>query len=305
MLAAAILLKQPELTRQEQIDEISPTKEVKKRIIALGDISCAPEKVVPDQCKGKEVVEAIKKAQPDMVLLLGDLQYDKGEPVNFQTAFAPLLKDLKGISYAVPGNHEYYTQDAAGYYDYWGDPAHSGERGKGYYSFNFNKWHIIGLNTNCEYVPCSAGSDQAQWLKNDLAANANASTKCTIAMWHHPNLTSGRYHTDRTRKNSDLFWQELDNAGADIVLNGHDHLYERFAPRHVPNTLSKSQGVRQFTVGTGGKSPLYPPVTYEPGSEKTMITHGFLQLDISSIGYHWSFIKYSGEVLDKGYTACS
>lgn len=284
-------------------------KEPPKKVIAVGDISCEPT-ITADasNCRAKEVVEAIEKRKPDNVLLLGDLQYDKGQTEYFKTVFTPLWQSLKPVSYAAPGNHEYYTKDAQGYFDYWnGDTQTSnqaGARGKGYYSFNIGKWHIISLNSNCEYVGgCEKGSAQANWLDRDLQNNK---ALCTLAFWHHPVFTSGKYRDNtESRGRGEYFWQLLMAHNAEVVLNGHDHIYERFEPQTSTGVLDQ-KGVREFVVGTGGKSQ------YSFAKSGFIANHafgyddrlGFLELTFDNFSYSWQFIDISGSVSDSGSAHC-
>lgn len=285
-----------------------PAKEAPAKIAAIGDVSCSRLATpTPTTCQGQAVRDAIRITAPSAVLLLGDLQYDRGEPENFLGAFMPLWQDLKSRTYSVPGNHEYMTTGAKGYFDYWNATAassvHAGERDKGYYSFDIQDWHMVALNSNCEFVGgCDSASPQGQWLKQDLSTHRDA--KCTLAFWHHPRFTSGRYAASKsTPLRSEYFWQELYQAGADVVLNGHDHLYERLAKQNAAGQLD-GRGVRQFTVGTGGYS-LYSFTTTIPQHEFGSSSFGFLSLTLEDIGYEWSFLTPAGQELDKGSSVCN
>jgi 3',5'-cyclic AMP phosphodiesterase CpdA len=295
-------------TTELQPETIAAPKPI--TIAAVGDISCPPD-IIPsdDGCQMAAVRDAIVRAEPDYVLVLGDLQYNAGEPENFSNYFAPLWQPLKAISYAVPGNHEYGTMQAAGYFDYWNDTqarsANAGERGKGYYSFDIDNWHITALNSNCEFVGgCQEGAEQTQWLQNDIAAHQTAA--CSLAFWHHPLFTSGRYAQDRLSQNrSAVFWEKLVGAGTEIVLNGHDHIYERFALQDGA-AQATPQGIRQFTVGTGGYG--YKQYQFqEPrkaNHEFGARTFGFLQLELKETSYAWQFVDTTDTVLDHGVGRC-
>ena len=173
----------------------------------------------------------------------------------FSGAYDPTWGQFKAITKPVPGNHEYQTPGATGYYSYYG--AAAGDPTKGYYSYDLGTWHMIALNSNCGAIGgCGAGSPQGQWLQADLAC----APVCTLAYWHQPRFSSGEHGNEPVY---DTFWQDLYKAGADVVLNGHDHDYERFAPQDPSAHADASRGIREFVVGTGGKShynfPKAPP----------------------------------------------
>ena len=189
------------------------------------------------------------------------------------------------------GNHDYLNPGA--YYDYFGSAA--GPVNKGYYSYNLGAWHIIVLNSNIEQ---SQGSTQEQWLKNDLANNTNL---CTMAIWHHPRFSSGVHGNN---SNVGTFWQDLYSAGAEVVVNGHDHDYERFAPQKPDQTRDDASGIREFVAGTGG-APNRSFGTIQSNSEVRKLNHGVLKFDLYSNKYDWQFIHIDdGAVYDSGTTNC-
>lgn len=196
----------------------------------------------------------------------------------------------------VIGNHEYNTAGASSYFDYFG--AAAGDRSKGYYSFNLGNWHIIALNSNCSNVGgCNAGSPQEQWLRADLAAS---STQCTLALWHHPLFSSG-VASNRTQ----ALWNALYDYNADLILNGHAHVYERFAPQTPGGTLDTVRGIREFIVGTGGESH-GGTTNLAPNSEAyNGTTFGVIKLTLKSNSYDWQFIPEAGRTFtDSGSTLC-
>lgn len=289
----------------------SPNNEEKPasiKIAAVGDLACAPGVVVTEQtCQTKAVLDSVRKSNPAALLIPGDLQYPDGGLSDFQNSLGPMLGDLKEKSYATPGNHEYNTKSAKGYFDFWNGTAYSskqaGNRGMGYYSFNVGTWHIIALNSNCEEIGgCDADSAQGAWLAKDLKDHQNS---CTLAFWHHPVFTSGYFHSDPTEvERGRPFWQLLETAKADIILNGHEHYYERFKPQLSDGTPDELLGIRQFIVGTGGKD-LYDSRTPWPNQEKAIHSYfGFLQLTLEPEGYEWAFIDSNGAVSDKGRGQC-
>src|SRR6185437_10164083 len=190
------------------------------------------------------------------VFALGDNAYPSGRTEDYRNCYDPSWGRHFGRTRPVPGNHDYESPGAEPYYTYFG--AQAGPAGLGYYSFDLGAWHIIALNSN---IPAQINSAQGQWLQADLAANAG--TKCTLAMWHHPLFTSGLNGDSADMRD---FWQLLYAGGADVVLNGHDHDYERFAPQDPNGRPDAARGIREFVVGTGG-GVLRPFVTLHANSE--------------------------------------
>jgi hypothetical protein len=216
------------------------------------------------------------------VFALGDQAYFSGTADEYRRCYDPTWGRHKGRTRPVPGNHEYLSAGAAPYYAYFG--ANAGPPGLGYYSFDLGSWHAIALNSN---IDVSAGSAQAAWLRGDLAASR---TRCTIAYWHHPLFTSG---PDGPSPEMRDVWRLLYDAGADVVLNGHEHLYERFGPQDPGGAADLSRGIRQFVAGTGGAF-LYQPIAVRPNSERQLTTFGVLKLTLQADGYQWDFIPVSG-----------
>ena len=215
---------------------------------------------------------------------------------------------MKSITYPVPGNHEYHTEggmdcdptgNALGYFNYFG--AAAGDPAKGYYSFDVGAWHMIALNSNCAKVSCATSSAQATWLRQDLAANPHT---CTLAFWHHPRFTSGINAPGSTLVKP--LYQALYDYNADVVLVGHDHDYERFALQDPEGALDPVRGIRQFVVGTGGKS-FHNFGAIQPGSEaRNNDTFGVLRLVLSPTSYEWRFIPEAGKTYtDTGSTPCA
>lgn len=239
--------------------------------------------------------ELIVNANVDAVLALGDLQYPGGALSDFEASYALSWGKFKDKTYPAIGNHEYGSL-GQGYFDYFG--AVAGERNKGYYSFELSAWHVVSLNSNCWAVGgCAEDSTQGAWLQADLAAHTN---KCTLAFWHHPRFSSGP-HGD----NADTvgLWNILAQNNAEIILNGHDHLYERFAPQFSDGTASE-EGIRQFTIGTGGKE-LYRIKKETPNREFVADRNfGVLFLNLREDSYAWEFKTIAGEILDAGEGVC-
>ena len=223
-------------------------------IAAVGDIACNPDssafnsgKGTEKHCRMQAVADQIAAVNPAAFLPLGDVQYEKGELWQFEESYDLSFGKFKDITYPAIGNHEYLTDNAAGYFNYFGEAA--GDPNKGYYSYDLGNWHIITLNSNCSKVGgCRETSPQAQWLKKDLAEHP---TDCTLAYWHNHRFSSSKRGNDDDYID---FWDILYEAGAEIILVGHNHHYERFAPLKSNGELDKNQGIRQFVVGTGGKN---------------------------------------------------
>ncbi len=274
-------------------------------IAAAGDIACDPADAkynggvgTENACHMKATSDLLLHVNPTVVLTLGDNQYEIATLVEFQQSFNPSWGRLKSIIHPAIGNHEYETPDASGYFSYFGTAA--GDPKKGYYSYNIETWHIIVLNSNCSEVGgCGFGSPQEQWLKADLAAYQ---TICTLAYWHHPRFSSGRYGDN---PEYDAFWQDLYNAGADVVLVGHEHNYERFAPQDPNGVADSTRGIREFVVGTGGKN-FSDFTNIKPNSEvRNSSAFGILVMNLHPTGYDWRFIAEPGKKFsDSGTSSC-
>ena len=280
-------------------------------VIAAGDIACDPADLnfnggfgTGTKCRQKHTSDLVVGMALDAVLALGDLQYEDATYEKFTRSYDPSWGRVKAITRPVPGNHEYRQSGAPGYFQYFGSAA--GDPRKGYYSFDLGKWHIVAVNSECDEVGgCGAGSPQEQWLRQDLAAHA---TSCTLAYWHAPRFSSGPHGDDAEAAAMDAVWRVLYEAGADVVVNGHDHDYERFAPQAPSGIADRERGIRQFVVGTGGKS-LYGlgARTIAPNSEVFHDdTFGVLKLTLHATGYSWDFVPAApGTFTDSGTASCS
>jgi len=272
-------------------------------IAAAGDIACDPTLSDPDPSGGTPSVcqyratSDLLMAQPlAAVLGLGDLQYAGGSLSAFTSAYGPTWGRVKPVTRPAIGNHEYLTTGAAGYFDYFGSAA--GARGSGWYSSDVGAWHLIALNANCDQVGCAAGSPQERWLRDDLAAHPAA---CTLAYFHQPRFTSSPRGSD---PGLTPLWQALHDGGTDVVLNGHEHNYERFALQD-PAGRADPTGIREFIVGTGGRglSPYGPAIA----NSEVRSTAGFgvLLMTLHPSGYDWRFAAIGGTDVDSGTTACT
>jgi alkaline phosphatase len=264
------------------VGSLPATPEGSRVMLAVGDIG---------HCDGQadDAVAELARALPGQVAILGDIAYPDGSAQDFADCFDPAWGAIKDRLRPVPGNHEYDTNGAAAYFDYFADAA--GRADEGWYSFDHGDWHVVALNTNCsETGGCGPDSPQLAWLRADLRDNP---AECTVALMHHPRFSTGRHgDTDAV----DPLWDALAAAGADLVLAGHDHSYERL----------RGDGMRSFVVGTGGRS-LYQ--FFRPPSSRTEerqdSSYGLLWLALGDGSYEWRFISVSaGGYTDTGRATC-
>ena len=282
-------------------------------IAAAGDISCNPGNAnyngglgTPGNCRQKATSDLLLRSDLAEVLVPGDLQYERGELANFQQAFDPSWGRVKPLLRPVPGNHEYDTANAAGYYDYFNgvgkQTGPAGDRSAGYYSFDVGKWHVVALNSECETIAggCGADSTQLRWLRADLAAHP---VPCTLAYFHKPRFTSGRFGN----QSPDLknFWDALYAANADVILVGHEHFYERFAPQDPNGAADPARGIRQLTVGMGGRGR-HDFTSIAANSEfRTNNVLGVAELTLADAGYSFRLVNAAtGGNADIGAGTC-
>jgi hypothetical protein len=233
--------------------------------------------------------DRVLELDPDRVLLLGDNQYPNGELDDYRRFYHPTWGRFKARTRPSPGNHEYETAGAAGYFGYFGRAARP--KGRSHYSFDLGGWHLIALNSSIDHRP---GSAQERWLRADLVAT---SKRCILAYWHYPRFSSGAHQGDWRSVGS--FWNDLYDARADVVLSAHEHGYERFAGQ-TPWAKANRQGIRQFVVGTGG-ADLLGFAAPKPNSQVRIgDAHGVLELVLHPASYEWRFVSESGAVLDRG-----
>lgn len=285
-------------------------------IMAAGDIACDPTDPAFNGGNGtsarcQESWTAAELAGASAVLPLGDTQYKCGTLSAYQHSYDPSWGQQKAIEHPVIGNAEYYiscpgsTAGGSGYFTYFGaagtplQPSCTAKC-KGYYSYNLGAWHIIALNSECGRVGgCKAGSPQEKWLKADLADD---DATCTLVYWHRPYFTSGVSLGDSQMHD---IWVDLYNAHADVVLNGHDHIYERFAAQD-PNGQSTPSGITEFIVGTGGQSHGRISSVAANSVVRNNKTYGVLQLTLYATSYDWRFVPdgKSGTFTDSGSAPC-
>ncbi len=219
------------------------------------------------------------------VITLGDNAYERGTASEFRNCYHPTWGRFKARTRPSTGNHDYGTDGAKGYFDYFGSRA--GPNVDGYYAYTLGTWHIIVLNSNCGEVSCARGSPQLIWLKRVLVKSRGRNV---LAYWHHPRFSSGKHGNSDSVQ---AFWDVLYGEGADIVLNGHDHNYERFSPQTPAGRRDRDYGIRQFVVGTGGTS-LRSKGSAKANSQVFSSTHGVLRLRLGASSYSWKFTPIAG-----------
>ena len=266
-------------------------------LVGAGDIAgCA-------NLPGAEATSRLIEQIPGTVFAAGDLAYENGSTSDFEHCYDPTWGKFKDRTRPALGNHEYLTARAAPYFHYWG--ARAGPPDKGYYSYDLGSWHIVVLNTDCsrkDVGGCGEGAPEETWLRNDLAAHPDA---CVVAYGHYAMYSSGvlSWHARHTELRT--FWEDLYAAHADLMLSGHEHSYERFAPQDAHGQADPERGIRQITVGTGGRSHTLLGLP-QPNSEvRNDSTYGVLKLTLSPGKYSWEFVPEEGKIFrDSGDATC-
>jgi hypothetical protein len=229
------------------------------------------------------------------LLLAGDIAYFQGTAENFRDCFNPLWGQFRSRWHAVPGNHEYESPGAAPYFAYFGEAA--GPAGRGYYAITAGDWLILMLDSN---IPATRGSPQWEFTRLELERQR---TPCTMAVWHHPLFTSGPTGTSREGAAMRDVWALLEGARAEVIVTGHDHLYERFARQTSTGVADPVNGVRQFIVGTGG-AELYNFARTAPNSEERIMKFGVIRFALRPAQVDWEFLAVDGSVNDRGLDTC-
>jgi hypothetical protein len=272
------------------------------RLLAAGDIAPGLSNTLTEP----NATASLVKARFGVVAPLGDNAYEDGTATEYANYYDPTWGAFLTRTEPVVGNHEYNTANATGYYGYFGSRA--GDPAKGYYSYDIGTWHVVALNTNdeCLKLACGSGSAQLTWLDSDLTAT---SKPCVLAYFHHPlwsSTTTGTAVQYRDGKITDI-WTTLQAHHADVVVNGHQHNYERFALQDADGTADATNGIREFVVGTGGHSTASPKRFPTDGSHqanseaRSDTTQGILDLKLDSTSYSWNFLPSgTGTFTDPG-----
>jgi hypothetical protein len=256
-------------------------------LVGAGDIGACGQ-------TGPAATAALIDAIPGIVFTAGDDAYPNGSTANFAQCYDPSWGRHKARTRPSPGNHDYVTPGGAAYYAYFGRNA--GPAGLGYYSYTVGTWHVISLNSQVSTAP---GSPQDQWLRADLGAHR---AQCTLAYWHYPRFSQGPHGSITAVA---PLWQALADSGADVVIVGHDHNYQRFAPQTPTGVLDNASGIREFVVGTGGASHYDFPNSVANLEVKDSVTFGVLQLTLHATSYDWVFLPVAGGTFtDSGTGNC-
>jgi calcineurin-like phosphoesterase family protein len=258
-------------------------------IVAAGDIGCPGAPCVSQ----RQTARLIGRIAPAAVLTLGDNQYSDGSLRDYRASYDPTWGRFKARTYPTPGNHDYDTLGADGYFDYFGARAHRASNGM--YSVNIGRWHVVSINSGRGII----SARQLGWVRRNLRRDRH---RCELAFWHHPRWSSGTVHG--SARSMDALWRVLWRHGVDVVLNGHEHNYERFKLMNPAGAWAPRAGIRQFVVGTGGYGlyALGPPIR---GSQKRIDNRfGLLRMELHALSYQWRFVTANRVVLDRGRHAC-
>jgi acid phosphatase type 7 len=266
-------------------------------LVAAGDVACAPSVAVTDgQCQQEATADLVEGLHPDSVLVLGDTAYEQVDAETLKGYDASWGRFLDR-THAVVGNHEYYGSGPEAYWGYFGDRA--GPRDEGWYSYDVGAWHVVVLNSECDEIDCDEDGAQGRWLADDLATHP---ARCTLAAYHRPRFSSGEEYGDD--ESVSAIWRVLQDAGVDVVLNGHEHSYERFAPQRDSGRATAEEGMAEFVVGTGGRD-LRGFGDVAPNSEvRWNESFGVLALTLRPDGYDWRFHATDGADVDAGSATC-
>jgi hypothetical protein len=267
-------------------------------LVGAGDISSCQHP------EGARATAALLGQIPGTVFAAGDLAYEKGSAADFQNCYGPTWGRFKDRTRPALGNHEYgLPGPAAAYFQYWG--AQAGPAGKGYYSYDLGAWHIVVLNTNCSAEGvggCAPGSAQETWLREDLAAHPHV---CLLAYGHHALFSSGIFKSHAVHQELKALWQDLHAAHADLILAGHEHSYERFAPQDPDGRADPDNGIREIVVGTGGRSHDLLGFPQANSEVRDWSTYGVIKLTLAPGKYTWEFLPAAGGTFrDSGSGAC-
>lgn len=267
-------------------------------LVGAGDIASC------QQPEGARATAKLLEQIPGTIFAAGDLAYERGSTAEFQNCYGATWGEFKARTKPTLGNHEYAEPTASAYFKYWG--AEAGPAGKGYYSFDLGSWHIVALNTNCnakDLGGCAKGSPQEEWLRKDLSEHPDS---CVLAYGHHALFSSGVFRSHSVHTELKDIWQDLYAAHTALVLSGHEHSYERFAPQDPDGHADPVNGIRQIVVGTGGRS--HDPLGFALANSeaRNTNTYGVIKLTLTPGHYTWQFIPEAGKTFtDSGSGLCS
>lgn len=300
ILSTLVIIFLKEKNTNDLIKKTSDVKSLSSPVLtiaAAGDIACDVFTSGRKQCQQRETADLVEKINPDHVLVLGDLQYGN-HLLNNQSPYHATWGKFKNITLPTVGNHEYDNGKIATYYQYFGKLA--GEVNKGWYSLTKQNWRLISLNSNCYLAGgCHKGSPQYNWLEKELENNQ---IKCTLAFWHHPLFSSGQHGKNANMQD---FWELLYQHNVDLILNGHDHSYERFSKQDPFGKLDEKNGITQFVVGTGGRNLYSIPMVLSNSVVRQSENFGILKLTLKKAEFSWELITTKGELLDQGSDYCN
>ncbi len=268
----------------------SPVRSGDPVLVGAGDIAdCGLD--------GDSATATLVESIEGTVFTAGDNVYPAGSADQFRDCYGPTWGRFLDRTRSAPGNHDHETKNLAGYLAYFG--AAAAPAGTSWYSYELGTWHVVVLDSSCDAVGgCGPNSDQGRWLAADLAASG---ARCTLAIWHHPRFSSGEHGDDAAVA---PFWRALYDAGADLIINGHDHDYERFAPQDPEGREDRTRGIREFVVGTGGAA-LREFTSHAANSElRAAVTHGVLRLTLRQTSYEWTFLPTRPSFSDAGSSPC-
>src|SRR5688500_11640754 len=264
-----------------------PVPGAPETLVGAGDIGWCGE-------SGAELTASLLDRIGGTVFTTGDNAYLSGSAADFANCYDPWWGRHKGRTRPVPGNHEYQTPGAAGYFAYFG--AAAGSPGLGYYGYRLGAWHIIALNSEISAFP---GSPQLEWLRRELAANP---TRCSLAYFHTPVFGSG---SNGGNPHMQAAWALMYGSGVDVIVTGHNHSYERFAPQDADGRLDAARGIRQFIVGTGGAPLTSMPFASANSEVRNNSSWGVLRLTLAGDAYDWEFVPVAGHSFnDRGTGTC-
>ncbi len=278
----------------------APKKEVQDQpfvLVGAGDIASCKDP------QGARATAQLIEQIPGTVFAAGDLAYEHGSAEDFKNCYSPTWGRFKNRTRPALGNHEYGEPAASSYFQYWG--SQGGPAGRGYYSYDLGAWHIVVLNTNCGAKGlggCAKDSPQETWLKDDLANHPNT---CILTYGHHPLFSSGVFKKHALHPELKQLWGDLYAVHADLILAGHEHSYERFAPQDPDGKPDLENGIREIVVGTGGRSHDMLGLPMANSEVQNWDTFGVLKLTLSTGKYTWEFIPEEGKTFhDSGGGVC-